>query len=309
MTPNSQSFPFKVNNIKKDVVTNLENTLTKLRIIEELPDENDSLDDGFLGGRFDRKEEKKRKKKKKTSLAKKEKYVSMLSVLRKGVLSVSAVGAALFIIMIGYHFVSQQISKIHHSTKNRVVLKEKKNNGSVDDNYVFVGDFQTEKFSFEKYGLDYHYVKVGTYSLTTSEMLNHMKDMVYDYNPSVIFIEVGIMDIAQNVTQEHFIQQYGNILDLIAMNRPNAIVYVESIYPVNSELEDGFFRRSISNDEIESYNSLLKALASEKNVQYLDLYSKMIQKNELNIDYTDDGVTLNNKGYQVVYQEIKNVVG
>ena len=65
LTPNSQSFPFKVNTIKNDVKTNLENTLTKLRIIEEPVEEKESLDDSFLEGRFDKKEEKKRKKKEK----------------------------------------------------------------------------------------------------------------------------------------------------------------------------------------------------------------------------------------------------
>ena len=85
LTPNSQSFPFKVNSIKNDVVTNLENTLTKLRIIEEVPEETELLDDGFLEGRYDRKEEKKKKRQ-----ANKEKVLSKLDFVRKLVLSISA---------------------------------------------------------------------------------------------------------------------------------------------------------------------------------------------------------------------------
>ena len=49
LTADSQSFPFKVNHFKNDVKTNLENTLTKLKIIEEptTPEEK-ILDNSFM---------------------------------------------------------------------------------------------------------------------------------------------------------------------------------------------------------------------------------------------------------------------
>ena len=44
LTPNANSFPFKVNNMKNDAIKNLENTLTKFRIIEEPIEEKEELD-------------------------------------------------------------------------------------------------------------------------------------------------------------------------------------------------------------------------------------------------------------------------
>ena len=308
LTPNSQSFPFKVNSVKKDVVTNLENTLTKLRIIEDPSEKKGSLDDGFLEGRVEKKAEKKQKQKEKNSLARKEKIISIVSMLRKFVLSVSAVGAILFVVMIGFHFVSKQLS-VYHSTKNRVVMKDKKVSPSVDDSYVFVGDFHTNQFSFDHFGWDYHYVKTGSSHLTTTDLLNNMKTMIYDYNPSVVFIEVGLIDLEQSVSEEQYIDNYGKILDLISMNRPRANIVVESIYPINSQLNDDYFDRNISNEEIERYNRLLKILTTEKKVHYLDVFSPLTQNGELNSQYTDDGVSLNDRGYQVVQKEIKSVVG
>ena len=67
LTQDSQSFPFKVNTIKNDVKTNLENTLTKLHIVEEPTLEKETLDNSFLEGRSDKKDEKKNKKKKTNS--------------------------------------------------------------------------------------------------------------------------------------------------------------------------------------------------------------------------------------------------
>ena len=308
LTPNSQSFPFKVNHIKNDVVTNLENTLTKLRIIDDTQVKKESLDDGFLRGRADRKEENKKKKKKEVSLAKREKLVQLLSILKKIVLSISAVGAVLVLVMLGYHFIEKGISHYRQS-KNQSVLSGNRMS-VIDDNYLFVGDFHTKLFAFDSYGFDYHYVKEGGSNLTTSELLNQMKSTIYDYNPSVILMEVGMMDIDQGVPLDEFIDNYGKILDSITMNRPNAMVYIESIYPINQQLYDGdYIQNAISNQEIKAYNQALKTLAIEKNVSYLDLYSKLEKGNRLNSQYTDDGVSLNQKGYQVVYQEIKSIIG
>ena len=318
LTPDSQSFPFKVNTIKNDVVTNLENTLTKLHIIEETSEEKELLDDGFLEGRVDRKEEKKKHKKpkvqketkEKKSLSDKEKMISKLEFSRKLVLSISAVGAILFVVMTGYRAVSKTATDFFHSAKNRIIIEDKKNSHKVDDNYVFVGDFHTNQFSFEKYGLDYHYVKVSKNSLTTDELLNHMKEMVYDYNPSVVFIEIGLMDIDNDVNANSFIQNYSRIIDYIEMNRPYATIIVESIYPVNEELYDhSSFNRTIKNKDIEKYNESLRSIVKEKNVEYIDIYAQLLKDGQLNSKYTNDGVTLNEVGYQEVYNEIKKVVG
>ena len=212
LTPNSQSFPFKVNSIKKDVVTNLENTLTKLRVIDDSQEKTETLDDGFLGGRVEHKEEKKKQKKKEVSLQQREKVVHVLAALKKVVLTISFIGTIIVIIMLGYHFGGQVVSYFHQTTKNRVATSSKKAS-SIDDNYVFVGDFHTRNFAFEDYAFDYHYVKEANDHLTTSELLDHMKNMIYDYNPSIIFIEVGMMDLDNGLSQEEFVENYGKILD------------------------------------------------------------------------------------------------
>ena len=336
LTPNSQSFPFKVNSLKNDVKVNLENTLTKLRIVDDSSKEEETLDDSFLEGRSSKKErikaenkEKKEKEKqekkekirqekeksKKEKEEKKEKKekkndkpVKQNHSLGNSFISFATFCAIILVVLYVSHLIIQHAPSLYNKAKNRIIVTDKNSGNRLDDNYLFVGDFHTSKLSFN----DYHYVKVSTNTLTTSDLLNNMKSMVYDYNPSIIFLEVGMMDIDSGTSTDEFIHNYGRIIDLIHTNRPNAKIYVESIYPINRDVDhydEAKFNRKFTNDDIDIMNSALKTLASEKKVQYLDINSSVSRLGSLDTSYTSDGITLNDNGYQEVYKEINKVVG
>ena len=314
LTADSQSFPFKVNHLKNDLKENLENTLTKLRIIEEPQEEKKQLDNTFLEGRTDTKDLKKKKQKKKETEKEKvvetEEVLSKISFVRKILLTISGVCACILIIFYLTSVVFPKISYLFHVAQNRVVVVDRKASNVIDDNYLFVGGFHTNRFNFQEYGWDYHYVNVSRNDLTTHMLLDNMKGMVYDYNPSVVFLELGIVDLDSGVSEEEFLENYRKIIDSIQSNRPNAIIFIESIYPMNPKMNSSVeFNSHISNEMIASVNYDLKKLAKEKNVRYFDTYSVLSRKNELDEKYTEDGVLLNRTGYQALFQEINKVVG
>ena len=49
-------------------------------------------------------------------------------------------------------------------------------------------------------------------------------------------------------------------------------------------------------------------MVEEKEVKYLDLYSLLIEDDNLISDYTDNGVYLNDRGFKVVYDEINKIL-
>ena len=318
LTADSQSFPFKVNQLKNDVKTNLENTLTKLKIIEEpTTPEQETLDNSFLEGRVEKKDNKKKKEKKSKEKPvevkedNKEDLLTKISFLRKVLLTISGVCALILIVFYVSHFAYNKISHFVNTMKNRVTVVDKKSSNVMDDNYLFVGGFHTQQFSFSEFGLDYHYVNVSRSDLTTHMLLDNMKEMVYDYNPSVIFLELGIVDLNQGVSEDEFMSNYDQIIDSIQSNRPNAIIFIESIYPINDHVDgyNGRLNQNISNEKIMLVNTKLKKLAKEKKVRYLDIHSTFNKRGELNSNYTNDGVTLNHDGYVELYNEINRVVG
>ena len=351
---NSNSFPFKMNRSKVDPKKSLENTLTRLKIIEDDSKEIETLDDSFLEGRFDKKDEKKIKKKniflknrdnntkdkeeslidsepqiikveditkdieesKKLQKSQKEKkdkkifdFVSMIPILRKVFLSLSAICAIILVVLFAVNNLPR-ISNGIISTHNPV-SRGKGSSNSLDDNYLFVGDFHTSRLVFSEYGLDYHYVNNGE-SHTTASVLSNMKGNIYDYNPSVIFLELGLLDLDRGVSKNEIINNYKKIVQYIKSNRPNAVIYVESIYPINRDLSsyrDGLLSKRVSNDEINAMNGLLKSFAIENDVQYLDVHSVLVTNGVLNPKYTNNGVYLNRNGYNAVLKEIKKVIG
>ena len=248
---------------------------------------------------------------KKTS-KKKVDHSSQIVFFRKMFLTLSGVCAIILIVLLSSNYLFRGIRNLYHSTKERVSIGDKKSSNVIDDNFLFVGGFHTSQFSFDSFGLDYHYVNVGNRSLTTSKLLGDMKNIVYDYNPSVIFLELGMGDLNNGVSQEEILQNYGKVIQSIQNNRPNAIIYVESVYPINRDVKnfnDSIINDVITNEDIMELNAQLKNLAIEKDVRYLDLYFTLSNNGKLDSKYSSDGVTLNSNGYNAILKEIRNIVG
>lgn len=343
---NSSSFPFKVNNIKNDPKKSLENTLTKFHIIEEIPSETESLDNSFLEGRNDKKDVKRKKnsllkskigkftdfvdknvlveedKKEEPKIIKVEDFIeekedkkkdnskktisfSKISFFRKMFLRISAICAVLLILLVSSDYLRSALK----TTTDRITNGSKNSSNVIDDNYLFVGGYHTNLFSFDEFDLDYHYVNVSGKNLTTSLLLENMKTMVYDYNPSIVFLEMGLSDLNNNISYDEFMNNYGRIIRNIKNNRPNAVICVESIYPVRNSRTDEVLSKEVTNNDISKLNSLLKDLAKENNILYLDVYSSLLKNGELNSKYTDDGLSLNKHGYEEVLKEVKKIIG
>lgn len=357
---NTNSFPFKINNNKIDPKKSLENTLTRLKIIEEVPQNEESLDDGFLEGRVESKEDKKKKKKKNGFLHKKEEAPKKvekpilnkvdeqleedikeepqiikvedvpekkelkpkkkpekrinpekIAFFRKLFLSVSAICAVILVLMLLSDAISE-FTRMIAATKDRVPSNYQVSE-KVDANYLFVGGYHTSRFSFSDYKLDYHYVNGGNRDLTTGQLLGEMKERIYDYNPSILFLELGSVDLNKGVSKEEILANYTKIIKAIQLNRPYANIYIESVYPINPNV-DSYVRNEIleeaaSNQEITDLNVSLRQLAKENNVAYLDFDSVLSQKGVLNPKYTDNGVYLNSDGYNAVLKKIKSIIG
>lgn len=301
LTPNANSFPFKVNNMKNDAIKNLENTLTKFRIIEEPIEEKEELDNSFLEGRVPKKE--KKEKKKITS------NVSFLSFFRKLFLGLSFVCAIILVVL----FVSNTVRNVFFPHVKKVLsLSQKTSSPTLDDNYLFVGGMHTNRFALKDYDLDFHYVNASEKKYTTKDLLENMKSSIYDYNPSIIFLEFGFDDYQEGIRGEEFFSNYRKIIEEIHENRPDAVIYIESFYPINTELkkfDEDLLKKKVTSNEILEVNQQLKRLAKEVDATYLDLYASLKKGKVLNPIYTDNGVTLNENGYQKIVNEIQKVVG
>lgn len=179
----------------------------------------------------------------------------------------------------------------------------------VDENIVFLGDSITDFYDLDKYFSNMHVVNSGIDGNKTYDILNNMKERVYDYNPSKVCILIGTNDITHGKSVDEIVDNIKKIIEQIKENRPYAKIYLESIYPVN-DTDDSKIDHSMvngrKNDVIKEINSKLREYSKNNDVIYIDMYSKLSDDDgNLKLDYTKEGLHLSDKGYEVVTKELK----
>ena len=191
-------------------------------------------------------------------------------------------------------------------------LENKKNNykeeiKSVKDNYanyLFLGDSITEYYDLDKYFPNMPVVNSGVAGDTTDDILSDMKGRVYDYNPSKVLILIGTNDLLEDKTNEEIVDNIKKIVEVIKENRKEAEIYLESIYPVNEEIDKKLVEPR-DNGDINEINEKLEEYANDEGITFINTHELLVDEdNLLNEDYTDDGLHLNDEGYEVVSEAL-----
>lgn len=168
---------------------------------------------------------------------------------------------------------------------------------------VFIGDSRTEGFilnngltakitSFTYKGLTVNTIFSDKVININGEKLTII-DALKETDFSKVYIMLGINEIGW-VYSDIFIDKYSEIIDEIKNINPESIIYIQSIIPVTEKVSNE--HPYIRNSKIEEYNVLLKKLAEEKNVYYLNVQDALINENNvLPDDAATDGIHLNKK--------------
>lgn len=214
-----------------------------------------------------------------------------------------------FMAFIAYHYLF-----FDHSEKVKVVTKkEEVVEKVVDNNYLFLGDSITEQYDLKEYYEDYPVVNSGVSGDFTSSIVEDMKKRVYDYNPSKVFLLIGINDLRKGKDVSEIVSNTKEIIELIKENRPYSEIYLESIYPINKtdddKISDSVKDIKFDNEKIIEVNDLLKDLAKDEKITYVDLYNKLIDDDgNLNISYTKDGLHISSEGYECITKELMKYI-
>ena len=191
--------------------------------------------------------------------------------------------------------------------KEKVVYQESKTKKITDikkyENIVFLGDSITDFYPIDSIYMDLPIVKSGISGYTTNDILERMDSMVYQYNPTSVFLLIGTNDIMfDESNEESAIENIEKIISNIKENRKKAKIYLESIYPVNKEVNSKMVRNR-DNETIKDMNSKLKNYCEENDIVYINMHDELTDE-EGNFDakYTDDGLHPNDLGYAKISQ-------
>ena len=172
-------------------------------------------------------------------------------------------------------------------------------------NYLFLGDSITYYYDLDKYYEGLPVVNSGISGDTTEDILNDMKGRVFDYNPSKVFLLIGTNDLIHDISVDDIVSNIEKIIDEINSNKPQTQIYVESVYPVNDNLDEDMVDVR-NNDDIMKINEKVKEYCDKNDYIYINMYDKLLDDDgNFNEEYTDDGLHPNSRGYEVITDEIK----
>ena len=184
----------------------------------------------------------------------------------------------------------------------------------VNDNTVFLGDSITDFYNVNRYFNEYNIVNSGISGNTTKDILNDLDNRVYRYNPSKVVLLIGINNfLNEDDSVEVVVNDIEEITKKINKKLPNCKIYVESIYPINSDWKDKHNSNVPEIDEIKpkiiETNNRLKKMCKDNNYEYLDIFKLLRTEDDLlDSEYTDDGLHPNDQAYIIISDYLKAIL-
>lgn len=176
---------------------------------------------------------------------------------------------------------------------------------------VFMGNSITEGWvnCHPAFFTDNGYVGRGISGQTSYQFLLRFREDVIKLSPSLVVINAGTNDVAENTGAYNEEYTFGNILSMVELAKAHKIkVILTSTLPAasfgwNPSIKDAKVK-------IASLNARIKAYAHEHKIPYVDYYEKMVygDNGALNPKYTKDGVHPTAEGYDVMEALIKEAI-
>lgn len=178
-----------------------------------------------------------------------------------------------------------------------------------ENRVVFMGNSITEmwKDAHPDFFKDHPYVNRGISGQTTPQMLLRFRQDVIDLNPKVVVILAGTNDIAGNTGPMTLEQIRDNILSMVELAKMNGIEpIVCSVLPA---FDYPWRPGQEPNIKIPKLNNMLKTMAKEKGVLYLDYFTEMTdERNGLPPKLTTDEVHVTKAGYDIMEEMVNEAI-
>ncbi|MBB4043326.1 SGNH/GDSL hydrolase family protein [Bacteroides reticulotermitis] len=153
------------------------------------------------------------------------------------------------------------------------------------------------------------YIGRGIGGQTSYQFLLRFREDVIKLSPSLVVINAGTNDVAENTGPYNEDYTFGNIVSMVELAKANHIkVILTSVLPAASFK----WNQAITDapQKIEALNARIEAYAKSNKIPFVNYYGPMVVSADksLNSAYTQDGVHPTPAGYDVMERLIKAVV-
>ena len=182
---------------------------------------------------------------------------------------------------------------------------------------LFTGSSLMEQFPVNELlmtnGMNQVIYNRGIGGFTTTDMLEHMEEMVFGTEPSRIFINIGTNDIGSpDYRLEALLERYEEIITRIRERLPEAEITMMAYYPVNEtdKIPEGEWGKTAfvtrTNENINIANAAIENLAAKKGCRFVNVNEGLTdERGKLKKEFTIEGIHMYANGYQVVLDNLK----
>lgn len=163
---------------------------------------------------------------------------------------------------------------------------------------IFLGNSITDGAEWSELFTNRHVKNRGISGDTTWGVYDRLQTILKG-KPKKIFLLIGINDIGRGQDNEYVLEGIHRIVKRITTDSPHTKLYVQSILPVNPVF--GKFNGHTSQwQRIPKINESLREMAKKEKITYIDLFSSFTDsEGKLKTDYSNDGLHLLGKGYEL----------
>lgn len=174
------------------------------------------------------------------------------------------------------------------------------------DSIIFLGDSIIKYYDTSKYYSNTNIINRGIAGDTATYILDRIGEVI-SKKPSIVILNAGSNDLVRTkLSHDEIVKNILKIKYLLEEGIPNVVVYILSLPPVlrDHEVTNMDYMKHRTNDDINTIN------------EELDLYTNLVDTHSLLVDsdgnldvnYTTDGLHLNDLGYKVFSKVIANSV-
>lgn len=176
---------------------------------------------------------------------------------------------------------------------------------------IFLGDSLTDYYDLNKY-YNFPIVNSGVSGWTTDDIINHLDEKVFQYNPKKLVLLIGTNDINRDKDSNYIVNNIKKIVEKVKEKRPKVTIYIESLYPINNTTSEKINHQMVgkrTNEIIIEINRKIQKYCQNKNIEYINIYSHLLDKKKnLDLRYTKEGLHINEKGYEIITTNIKKII-
>jgi lysophospholipase L1-like esterase len=173
---------------------------------------------------------------------------------------------------------------------------------------ILLGDSMMAYFPTKAFNLEENLLNFGIPGDTTIGVLNRVHQVI-KLKPKYVIINIGLNDFV--LTHLSHKESLENILDIrhqILEGCPDTLVFVTSLTPINQkDFKDQTYLLNRDPQDAIDLNNMLKDKIDDR--FFINIYDELVDaQGDLDIDFTRDGIHLNQRGYKIYLRMIKNIL-